>query len=142
MRRLVLPGAVAVALLAVYLIAQMTQPGPARIAVQGGQSAAVASVNRSSPPVAGTTAGRITMIALPPGATAGGAASAQGTAPAGDARLRAVVAAPAASGGATSGPAANSGKTANQHVEQRAIGQSERSETSDTEKGARGLTRR
>jgi len=114
MRRFVLPGAVVLALLTVFLIARVTQPGPARVAVQGGQSAAVGAVTRSCPPsAAGTAAGQITMIALPPRAADGTAASARLTAvtPAGDATLRAVVAAPAASGGTTSGGTA-SGKAA------------------------------
>jgi hypothetical protein len=107
MRRLVLPAAVVLGLLSVFLIARVTQPGPARVAVQGGQNAAVGSVTRSCPPpAAGTAAGRITMIALPPQA-----ASARATAatPAGDATFRAVVAAPAASGGTTSSTAAPTG---------------------------------
>jgi hypothetical protein len=111
MRRLALPGAVVLALLAVFLIAQMTQPGPARVAVQGGQSAAVASVTRSCPPpTAGTAAGQITMIALPPRATGSAPGSAPAAAtPAGDATFRAVVAAPAASGGTSSGKASPTG---------------------------------
>ena len=71
MRRLALPGAVVLALLAVFLIAWGTQPGPARVAIQGDQGAAVTSITRSCPPAApGTAAGRITMVALPPGAAA------------------------------------------------------------------------
>ena len=102
MRRLALPGAVLLALLTVFLVGLVTQPGPARVAAQGSQSAAVSSITRSCPPLAaGTAAGRITMIALPPRATGGTSAVARAAAaaPAGDATLRAVVAAPAASGG-------------------------------------------
>ena len=109
MRRLVLPAAVVLGLLTVFVIARVTQPGPARVAVQGGQNAAVGSVTRSCPPsAAGTAAGRITMIALPPRTADGAQASARAAAatPAGDATFRAVVAAPAASGVKTSGKAA------------------------------------
>jgi Family of unknown function (DUF5719) len=105
MRRLALPGAVLLALLAVVLIAWGTQPGPARVAIQGDQGAAVTSITRSCPPAAsGTAAGRITLVALPPGAADGASASARATAaPAGDATFRAVLAAPGASGSTTSG---------------------------------------
>jgi Family of unknown function (DUF5719) len=112
MRRLVLPAAVVLALLTVFVIARVTQPGPARVAVQGGQNAAVGSVTRSCPPsAAGTAAGRITMIALPPQAADGALASGRATAatPAGDATFRAVVAAPAGSGGTTGGADAPTG---------------------------------
>jgi hypothetical protein len=107
MRRIALPGAVLLALLAVFLIGRVTQPAPARTVVQGGQSADVGSIARSCPPLAaGTAAGRITMIALPPRAADGASAAATS---AGDATFRAIVAAPAASGGAASGKAAPSG---------------------------------
>jgi hypothetical protein len=96
MRRLALPGAVLLALVAVFLVARGTQPGPARVAVQGGQSAAVTSIMRSCPPLAsGTAAGRITMVALPP--QAAGAAAA-GATPAGVATFRAVPATSAGGG--------------------------------------------
>jgi Family of unknown function (DUF5719) len=103
MRRFALPGAVLLALLAVVLVARGTQPGPSRVTVHGGQSAAVTSVTRSCPPLAsGAAAGRITMVALPP--HAGGAAASAGTptaastaagaTPTGHATFRAVLAAP------------------------------------------------
>jgi hypothetical protein len=99
MRRLALPGAVLLALVAVFLVARGTQPGPARVAVPGNQSAAVTSITRSCPPLAsGAATGRITMVTLPPRAAGGAAASAgvSSAAPAGDATFRAVLAAPAA----------------------------------------------
>src|SRR5215472_3160010 len=68
MRRLALPGAVLLALLAVFLVARGTQPGPARVAVQGGQSAAVTSIMRSCPPLASGAA----MFRAVPAASAGG----------------------------------------------------------------------
>jgi hypothetical protein len=107
MRRLALPGAVLLALLAVFLIARGTQPGPHRAAAAGNQSAAVTSITRSCPPLAsGIAAGRITMIAVPPQtvggaqASAGAPGTAAGATPAGGATFRSVLAAPApASGG-------------------------------------------
>jgi hypothetical protein len=91
MRRFALPGAVLLAILAVFVIARATQPGPARVAVQGGQGAAIASITRSCPPLASGSSGQITMVAVPPRAAAG-------VTPAGHATFRAVLAAPAASG--------------------------------------------
>src|ERR1700722_1878216 len=94
MRRLALPGAVPLALFAVFLVARGTQPGPATVKVQGGQTAAVTSVSRSCPPLAsGTAAGEITMVAVSAHAAHGAAAAA--ATPAGDATFRAVLAAPA-----------------------------------------------
>ena len=104
MHRLALPGAVLLALVAVFLIARGTQPGPARVAVPADQSAAVTSITRSCPPPAsGTAAGRITMVALPPPAAGGASASAVASSatPTGDATFRAVAAGPAAGRQAT-----------------------------------------
>jgi uncharacterized protein DUF5719 len=111
MRRIALPGAVLLALLVVFLIGQVTQPAPARTVVQGGQSADVGSIARSCPPLAaGTAAGGITMIALPPHAADGASAAAPAAATsAGDATFRAIVAARVAGGGPASGKAAPSG---------------------------------
>jgi len=113
MRRIALPGAVLLALLVVFLIGWVTQPAPARTVVQGGQSADVGSIARSCPPLAaGTAAGGITMIALPPRAADGASAAAPAAATsAGDATFRAIVAAPVASDGPASGQAAPSGTT-------------------------------
>ncbi|MGH3245075.1 MAG: DUF5719 family protein, partial [Trebonia sp.] len=119
MRRLTLPGAVLLALAVVFVIAWATQPGATRVAVSGGQEAAVTSVTRSCPPAApGSTPAQISMIALPApaasasSATAGSAAARPAATPTGAATFSAVVdAAPAAVGGKTSaGQASPSGK--------------------------------
>jgi hypothetical protein len=94
--RVVLPGAVVLALAVVFVVAWATRPGPVRVAGPGTQAAAVTSVTRSCPPaVTGTSA--ITTIAVPsqaagqPGRAAAGtatfsavsaAAAGRGTAPA------------------------------------------------------------
>jgi hypothetical protein len=65
-RRLALPGAVLLALVAVFVVAWGTQPGPAAVATAPGQATAVTSVSRSCPPAApGTGAAAVTMIAVP-----------------------------------------------------------------------------
>jgi hypothetical protein len=71
-RRIALPGAVLLALAAVFLVAWGTQPGTARVAPARGQTTAVTSVTRSCPPAApGSTATQVTAVALPRPAVSG-----------------------------------------------------------------------
>ncbi|HVT69607.1 MAG TPA: DUF5719 family protein [Trebonia sp.] len=92
--RIAVPGAVALALVVVFLIAWATRPGAARVAAHGAQSVAVTSVTRSCPPAApGADGARVAMIALPRQATSGGAGT-----PAGAATLSTVRAAGTGSG--------------------------------------------
>ncbi len=96
--RVVLPGAVVLALVVVFVVAWATRPGPARVAGPGEQAAAVTSVTRSCPPaVAGASA--ITTIAVPARAV-----GQTGRATAGTVTFSAVSAAPSGSGTAA-GPA-------------------------------------
>ncbi len=103
--RVVLPGAVVLALVVVFAAAWVTRPGPARVAGPAEQAVAVTSVTRSCPPaVAGTTA--ITTIAVP-----SQAAGPTGRATAGTATFSAVSAAASGSGtvaGAARPPAGGS----------------------------------
>ena len=105
--RFALPGAVLLALVLIFAIAWVTQPGTSKAAAQGGQRAAVTSITRSCPPAApGSGPARISMLALPP-ASSGSASSGSATSN-GAATFTAVLATPAAAtGGKTS-----SGKTA------------------------------
>jgi hypothetical protein len=105
MRRFALPGAVLLALVAVFAVAWGTRPGASGSTVDAGQDAAVTSITRSCPPSApGTSAGRISMVALPTQAAAGSGAAAS----TGAATFSAVLAAPAATAGHGK---ASSGKT-------------------------------
>ena len=71
MRRAGLFGAVLVALAIVYLIASGTHPAAVKSAAAAGETVAVTSVSRSCPPAApGTGTARITMVAMPPSASA------------------------------------------------------------------------
>jgi hypothetical protein len=114
MRRLALPGAVLLALAVVLVIAMVTRPGGNQVIADGGQGAAVTSIDRSCPPSApGSGTESISMIALPARAASAGSPVSSGAAkpaapPTGAAAFSAVLAAPAASAGKTS-PA---GKTA------------------------------
>src|ERR1700729_2061221 len=104
MRRFALPGAVLLALVAVFAVAWGTRPGASGATVDAGQDAAVTSITRSCPPSApGSSTARISMVALPSPAAAGpGAAATTGAA-----TFSAVRAAPAAAGKGK----ASSGKT-------------------------------
>ena len=117
MRRFTLLGAVLLALVIVFAIAWGTRPGTTRVAAQGGQEAAVASITRSCPPAApGSATALISMVALPAatsGAATSGAVKPAAATPTGAATFSAVVAAPAATAvGNTSptGQASPSGK--------------------------------
>ena len=114
MRRFTLLGAVLLALVIVFAIAWGTRQGTTRVAVQGGQGAAVTSITRSCPPAApGSAAARILMVALPAtssgaassGAATSGAAKPAAATPTGAATFSAVLAAPAAAVGGNSSPA-------------------------------------
>lgn len=106
MRRLILPGAVLVALAVVFAIAWVTRPGASPATKPGGQQVAVTSVTRSCPPAApGSGSAQVSMIALAPRATSGSGA----TVPAGSATFSPVLAAPVA--GATSSGNKTSSKT-------------------------------
>lgn len=87
--RAAVPGAVLLALVIVFVIAWVTQPGAARVATPRSQDAAVTSITRSCPPAApGAAAATVSMIALP--ATGQGAAGA----PTGRATFSGILAAP------------------------------------------------
>jgi Family of unknown function (DUF5719) len=93
MRRFALPGAVLLALVAVFAVAWGTRPGASGATVDAGQAAAVTSITRSCPPSApGSSTARISMVALP-SQTAAGSGTAAST---GAATFSAVLAAPAA----------------------------------------------
>jgi hypothetical protein len=93
MRRFALPGAVLLALVAVFAVAWGTRPGASGATVGAGQAAAVTSITRSCPPSApGSSTARISMVALP-SQTAAGSGTAAST---GAATFSAVLAAPAA----------------------------------------------
>ncbi len=94
MRRLVLLGAVVLALAVVAVLAWSTKPAPSQPAAAASQAAAVTAVTRSCPPAAPGAARttRVSMIAVPSQAAAAKGAAA---APAGSATLSAVPAAPA-----------------------------------------------
>jgi hypothetical protein len=103
-RGLALPGAVLLALAAVFVIAWGTRPGASQATGPAGQDTAVTSITRSCPPSApGSSTARISMVALP----AQGAGANAGTTSTGSATFSAVTTAAAASG---TSPAA--GKTA------------------------------
>jgi hypothetical protein len=107
MRRLALPGAVLLALVAVFAVAWGTRPGASGAAADASQRAAVTSITRSCPPSApGSSTARISMVALPSRAAAGSGAAA----PTGAAAFSAVFSAPASGTGTGSGKA-SSGKT-------------------------------
>jgi hypothetical protein len=98
MRRLVLPAAVLLALAVVFAVGWATRPGASGVTVPAGQGAAVTSITRSCPPSApGSGTARISMVALPARAAAASSGSAAST---GAATFSAVLAAPAATGGA------------------------------------------
>ena len=82
MRRFALPGAVLLALVAVFAVAWGTRPAASGATVKAGQAAAVTSITRSCPPSApGSSTARISMVALPSQAAAGsGTAAATGAA--------------------------------------------------------------
>src|ERR1700749_4778867 len=93
MRRFALPGAVLLALVAVFAVAWGTRPGASGATVEAGQAAAVSSITRSCPPSAPrSSTARISMVALP-SQTAAGSGTAAST---GAATFSAVLAAPAA----------------------------------------------
>ena len=107
MRRFALPGAVLLALAAVFVIAWGTQQGASQATALAGQSAAVTSITRSCPPSApGAGTARISMVALP---ARGDSAGSGGTTSTGSATFSAVFAAPAAT---TSGTTSGAGSTA------------------------------
>jgi len=108
MRRFALPAAVLLALCVVFVVAKVTQPGPARVVVPGGRAAAVTAVTRSCPPAApGAGAARIATIALPSHAGHGGSAAAGS----GAATFSTVLGTPAAAGsGKPSASASTSAK--------------------------------
>jgi hypothetical protein len=92
MRRFALPGAVLLALVAVFAVAWGTRPGAGGATVGAGQAAAVTSITRSCPPSApGSSTARISMVALPAQAAAGSGTAAS----TGAATFSAVLAAPA-----------------------------------------------
>lgn len=73
--RLVLPGAVVLALAIVFLVASVTRPGTAPATGTAGQAVAVTSVTRSCPPAPpGSARTTIAVTAQPPHAAAGNAA--------------------------------------------------------------------
>jgi hypothetical protein len=93
MRRFALPGAVLLALVAVFAVAWGTRPGASGATADAGQAAAVTSITRSCPPSApGSSTARISMVALPSQAAAGSGTAAS----TGAATFSAVLAAPAA----------------------------------------------
>jgi hypothetical protein len=118
MRRLILPGAVLLALAMVFAVAWGTQPGANRGAAGGGQGAAVTSITRSCPPAApGSAPARISMVAVPAHAAAASSGAGSGAAkpaaapvgpPVGAATFSAVLAAPAAGAGQASASGAPS----------------------------------
>ncbi|MCW2896920.1 MAG: hypothetical protein JWO75_6409 [Actinomycetia bacterium] len=98
MRRLFLPAAVLLALAVVFAVGWATRPAASGVTVPAGQGAAVTSITRSCPPSApGSGTARISMVALPARAAAASSGSATST---GAAKFSAVLAAPAATGGA------------------------------------------
>jgi hypothetical protein len=104
--RFALPGAVLLALVLVFVIALVTQPGTTRPAGADTQTAAVTSITRACPPSApGATVPTVSMIALPGSAAAGADKS-------GTATFSAVPAAPSAASGKKSSGTKTSAKTA------------------------------
>ena len=109
-RGLALPGAVLLALAAVFVIAWGTRPGASQATGPACQDTAVTSITRSCPPSApGSGTARISMVALP----AQGAGANAGTASTGSATFSAVATAAAAGSGTSSaaGKTATGGKT-------------------------------